>query len=139
MKNLVVGRRTREAGFTLVELLVVVGIIVALAAVIIPNVASFSDKGELGGTRAEAMNVQNAMDNMMAYQGIASVTANEGGATAAVNDFTALPAECPLFGTDCDGDGNDDSALRGGTTVYYYCWDSSGWLTFQRAAAAENC
>ena len=48
-----IGRRIRalrrgESGFTLVELLVVVGIIVALAAVIIPNVASFANRGRDG-------------------------------------------------------------------------------------------
>ena len=47
-----------EAGFTLVELLVVVGVIVALAAVIVPSVVKFSGKGETGAKAAEGENVQ---------------------------------------------------------------------------------
>ncbi|MFB3091564.1 MAG: prepilin-type N-terminal cleavage/methylation domain-containing protein, partial [Dehalococcoidia bacterium] len=58
-----------ESGFTLVELLVVVAIIIALAAVIIPSVASFADKGDEGAKAAEMENIQTAMDTYMADNG----------------------------------------------------------------------
>ena len=58
-----------EAGFTLVELLVVVGVIVALAAVIVPSVVKFSGKGDTGAQAAEGENVQAAMDTMLADKG----------------------------------------------------------------------
>lgn len=45
-KKLAVGLRGTLAGFTLVELLVIVGIIVALTYVIIPNVARFAGSGD---------------------------------------------------------------------------------------------
>ncbi len=69
MKYMVSQLRKSEKGFTLVELLVVVGIIVALAAVIIPNVSRFTGKGNEGALSAEAENVQAAMDTMMANTG----------------------------------------------------------------------
>lgn len=110
-----------QAGFTLVELLVVVGIIVALAAVIIPNVASFSGKGETGAQAAETENVQTAFDAMMADKGISGVTAT---ATASprINGFSALPTGTgsaflyPVY-------------LREATTKYWYCWTGTGILT----------
>ena len=54
-----------QAGFTLVELLVTVGIVVALAAVIIPLVIQFANKGDEGSHAAEANTVQTAINTMM--------------------------------------------------------------------------
>ena len=45
------GALRQQAGFTLVELLVTVGIIVALAAVIVPSVVIFSGKETQGPRR----------------------------------------------------------------------------------------
>ncbi len=114
-----------DSGFTLVELLVVVGIIVALAAVIIPNVASFANRGEQGAEAAEFDNVQAAMDTMMADLNITSVTASAN--AAGTNGWSALPlpAGNELFG----GPGID--YMRSATTTYYYCWDSTGLVTEQ--------
>ena len=123
-------RRVRkgESGFTLVELLVVVGIIVALAAVIIPNVAQFAGKGETGAKAAEQENVQTAFDAMLADVGITVVTANTGAITPAINDFSATPVEGPL-----------GTYLRSATTTYFYCWDTSALILLQQLAAADNC
>ena len=81
-----------QNGFTLVELLVVVAIIVALAAVIVPLVIQFADKGEEGAAAAELDTVQTAMDAAMADQLVVAVTAATG-ATSSVDDFTATPTE----------------------------------------------
>ncbi len=55
-----------EKGFTLIEMLVVIGIIIALAAVIIPLVLQFAGKGEEGARSAEFDSVQTGIDAMMA-------------------------------------------------------------------------
>lgn len=119
-----------ETGFTLVELLVVVGIIVALAAVIIPNVARFSSKGTEGAKSAENENVQTAMDTLLADEGVSVVLAATSSA-ASINVWTVLP----LY---TGGSESLDNYLRATTTVYYYCWDSSAKVTFQYETAV-NC
>lgn len=54
-----------QKGFTLIELLVVVAILGVLAAVVVPNVASFMNKGNLSAAKAEAASVQTAVDAYM--------------------------------------------------------------------------
>ena len=115
-----------QAGFTLAELLVVVGIIVALAAVIIPTVTKFTGKGDQGAQSSEKENVQSAFDAMMTDKGITTVTALAG-PTLSTNAWTALPAgtgAVPLNGY-----------LRSDNTKYYYCYDATGKVTRQDTAA----
>ena len=119
-----------ETGFTLVELLVVVGIIVALAAVIIPNVARFSSKGTEGAKNAEMENVQTAMDTLLADEGVSVVVASTSSA-ASYNVWTAQPVYT-------GGTETLDNYLRATTTVYYYCWDTSAKVT-QQYETATNC
>ncbi len=107
-----------ESGFTLVELLVVVAIIIALAAVIIPSVASFASKGDEGARAAERDNVQTAIDTYMADNGTTTVTANS---TTATNDMSVDP-DLSTF-------------LRKSTTTYFYCWDTAGLVTSQQESA----
>ncbi len=129
MRTLVGRLSRRQAGFTLVELLVVVGIIVGLAAVIVPSVAQFASKGDTGAQAAEKANMQAAFDTMMADKNITTVTAvNLATAGTATNLFSALPAgtgAVPLSGY-----------LRQATTKYYYCWSIAGLVTEQFTSAA---
>ena len=134
MKRYLRGRlrslRSGDSGFTLVELLVVVGIIVALAAVIIPNVASFADRGEKGAKLAEFDNIQAAMDAMMADKSLIVVTRNNlAGGDTANNAWTATPTEGPLF----------PAYLRQTPTTYAYCWDTTGLIVEQVLATTTSC
>ncbi len=124
VRNLIQRLRRQQAGFTLVELLVVVGIIVALAAVIIPNVASFTGKGDEGSAQSETDNVQAAMDNMMADKAVTSVSASIAG--AGTSDFSALPtggAGVVALGP------SGGSYMRDDNTKWAYCWDNTGLVT----------
>jgi type IV pilus assembly protein PilA len=67
--------RYGEKGFTLIELLIVVAILGVLAALIIPNVATFLESGNVGAGRAERSTLQVAVDGMMADAGVTSITA----------------------------------------------------------------
>ncbi|MBI4282804.1 MAG: prepilin-type N-terminal cleavage/methylation domain-containing protein [Chloroflexi bacterium] len=117
----------KDGGFTLVELLVVVAIIVALAAASVVAVGRFAGKGEEGARASEAEAVQAAMDTMMAENSIAAVTANDLTTTSnGVQDFAAVPSEGALSGY-----------MRKNPTVYFYCWDSTGKV--KQLAASGAC
>ena len=63
-------------GFTLIEMVVVIGIIVALAAVIVPLVVQFSGKGAEAAENAEWEAIQTVVDAMMTDNGMFTVLAS---------------------------------------------------------------
>ncbi len=125
MKSIVRRIRKSESGFTLIEMLIVVGIIVALAAAIVPQVVSFSGKGEEGKKTSEKSTVQSAMDAMMAEKGITTVTAVT---TNGINDWTANPA-----GT---GAATLDGYMAITSSEWFYCYDTAGKISNQLDTAA---
>jgi type IV pilus assembly protein PilA len=122
LKKLVTRIARGQGGFTLIEMIVVVGIIAVLAAVIVPNIGKFIGSGEAGAKNAEWEAVQTAMNAMMADKAITGVTASVGGA-AKNNAWSALPV----------GAGSAVLAgyLQSATTVYYYCYDGTGQIQSQ--------
>ncbi len=103
-----------EAGFTLAELLVVVGIVVGLAAVILPNVGRFTGEGERGALATELASIQTSVD---AYGADAANTVTA--ASGWTNDLLSGSGGINLTGF---------LRLPGGSTVTAdtYCWDSDG-------------
>lgn len=119
-----------DAGLTLFELLIVVAILAALLAIIVPNLGSLSGRGKSGVATIEQDTVQNAIDAMMTQEGISSVTALVGNSSQV---WSALPTNAqgtpvPLT----------DYGLKRATTTFFYCWDSGGQIT-RRDELAATC
>ena len=112
------GRLRGERGFTLVEMLVIVSIIVALAGVVVPSVAGFSGRGEVGAMAEEIESVQSAMDIMMVDRKVESVNTSPASSQNSWKTFPNGPGTASL-----------DTYLKAQDTAFYYCWDSSGLTT----------
>ena len=115
----------RQSGFTLIEMIVVVGIIAVLSATILPNVVRWTGAGEQSAKDVERDHVEDAFELMLAENHIGAVTphdnSNSGTATAT---WTALPV---------GGSGVQplNGYLVSTSTVYFYCYDASGLVSEQ--------
>jgi len=82
-----------QHGFTVIELAVVLGILVVLAAIIIPNMSGLIGTGKPEAAKAELAAVQKAMDDMRAQKNLATVTPQ----ATPTKDMTQFPPGAPLF------------------------------------------
>ncbi len=102
-----------EAGFTLVELLIVLAILAILVAVVLPNFTGLLGKSQTTASDAERIIVQTAIDAKMASEGLATTTA----ITTATSDMT--PGGFDLYPT----------YMRGTVTKGTYTVDTTGQVT----------
>ena len=119
------GKLRGERGFTLVELLVIVSIVVALAGAVVPSVAGFSGKGEVGAMAEEINSVQSAMDIMMVENKVSLVNVSPASSQNSWKTFPNGPSVASL-----------DNYLKAEDTEYFYCWDTSGLVTDQHVVSS---
>ena len=114
----------KEKGFTLVELLVVVAILGALAAIVIPAVAQFMDEGEDEADLTEHQNVMLGVGAMM----MANDTAEINGGTT--NDPETIVPIDPDTGLAIAGEDLADYLVAGAQILNQeYVFTADGGVT----------
>jgi prepilin-type N-terminal cleavage/methylation domain-containing protein len=129
-----------EGGFSLMELLVAIGIMAAIAAVTVPLVTRFAGSGQSEAQKLELEGVKTAFDTLMGEGAIESVDANTGSSKNAVKAWTGLPLRNSAA-ISISGENRDlsDYMRMGGVgkdeTEYWYCWTSGAEITQKTATS----
>jgi len=108
-------RLNREAGFTLMELLIVVAILGVLVAVVLPNFTGILDSAKSTSSAAELQIVQTAVDAKMANESLTTIDA----VASATSDMT----------TASGGFGLAPTYMRSDATRGTYTVDTAGKVT----------
>jgi len=85
-------RREGEAGFTLIEVVVVVAVIAILAAVLTPYITKYIDDSKIAKARNEVQVVGGAMTNFYKDTGVWPSRNANGGAVAVLYTGSVTPA-----------------------------------------------
>ena len=90
--------RTREAGFTLIELMIVIVILGLLAAIVMPRIVGETDKARYGTARAQMRVLEDALKRYKLDHGVYPTT--EQGLESLVMQPTTgdIPEQWPLGG-----------------------------------------
>ncbi|MFC1972633.1 type IV pilin protein [Chloroflexota bacterium] len=125
--------RRGQKGLTLIELVVVVAILGILAAIIVPNVASWIGEGKDEAARTELYDVQLAMTAVMAKANLAQVDEKvEGAKVANLTGWPLVGGNAPEADLDNDPDTADQAfgmeyyLINPMSETYEYAWDVRG-------------
>ena len=129
-------RDSAESGFSLMELLVAIGIMAAISAATVPLVIKFAAAGQSGAQKKEVTHVQNAIKSLMADASLVTIDANSG---TAINTWTGLPTKNsgPIKADGVNTDMSEYMRMKNDQTTYYYCWNVEAQVSVH--ATAEAC
>jgi prepilin-type N-terminal cleavage/methylation domain-containing protein len=123
MKRLVTGFLGKQAGFTLVEILLAVAVLGIVAAIAVPTVANIRSNSEAKANATEISTVQAAVDAMMSDQELEVVPTVT--SASATNDMTSFPGASNAL----NGDATYGDYLRQATTKCEYYVAANGAIS----------
>lgn len=92
--------KKKRAGFTLIELMIVIAIIAILAAILVPNFLKARAQGQLTACKSNCKNIATALEMYSSDNGGRYPTTGQLGAKLTGGSYLKLVPTCPAAGTD---------------------------------------